>query len=193
MTLLTTLFTVQNFAAITSFIAAALVVAVVIFLIVTSQEDEDKASAKHKVYGLRGKYFFVLVILIIAGLFTSLRMLPYDAPQGNPDQIVSVVAMQWAWKMAEGTMDKSPQEFEGTNEITVPSGKLIQFNVTSADVNHNFAVYNTKGDIVAQTQAMPGYTNRLFFTFPDKGEYHILCLEYCGLAHGFMIGKINVN
>lgn len=193
MRLLTTLFTVQNFAAVTSFIAAALVVAVVIFLIVTSQKDEDKASAKHKVYSLRGKYFFVLVILIIAGLFTSLRFLPYDTHKGTPDQLISVVAMQWAWKMAEGPMAKNPQEFEGTNEITVPSGKLIQFAVTSMDVNHNFAVYNSKGDIVTQTQAMPGYTNRLNFRFQEPGVYHVLCLEYCGLAHGFMVGKINVN
>lgn len=188
-----TLLTIQSTAAITSFLAGALVVAVVIFLIATSSTSEDKTSVKHKVYKLRGRYFFVLTLCILAGLFISLRLLPYTKFQGRPDEIVTIVAMQWAWKMGPGISDKSPADFEGSNEITLPANKHIQFNVTSSDVNHDFAIYNSKGVLVAQTQAMPQYHNKLEHFFSEKGDYHILCLEYCGMPHAFMVGTIHIN
>lgn len=193
MTMFNSLLSIQHIAAITSFAAAILVVAVVVFLISTSSTAEDKLSVKHKVYKLRGRYFFVLVLCIISGLFLSLRLLPYESFQKPPDETVTVVAMQWAWKMETGFLDKTPVEFMGKNEITIPVNKLVKFMVTSADVNHNFAIYNSDGVLVAQTQAMPNYYNPLEYQFSEKGIYRILCLEYCGMAHGIMAGKIIIN
>lgn len=46
--------------------------------------------------------------------------------------------------------------------------------------------------IVAQTQAMPGYTNVLRYTFTEPGVYRVLCLEYCGVEHHDMKTEINV-
>jgi cytochrome c oxidase subunit 2 len=46
--------------------------------------------------------------------------------------------------------------------------------------------------IVAQTQAMPGYTNILRYTFSQPGTYQVLCLEFCGLAHHDMKAEIAV-
>jgi len=40
---------------------------------------------------------------------------------------------------------------------------------------------------------MPGYVNRLGYTFTETGEYEVLCLEYCGLAHHAMVAKIIVR
>ena len=95
--------------------------------------------------------------------------------------------------MAPGTFNESRDGFSGQNSITVPANKQIEFIVTSADVNHNFAIYNDKGVLLTQVQAMPGYNNKLQYMFTEKGEYSLLCLEYCGVAHGFMMGKIQVN
>ena len=47
--------------------------------------------------------------------------------------------------------------------------------------------------MVAQTQAMPGYVNRLQYTFATPGTYHILCLEYCGLVHHAMMTDLVVE
>ncbi|MBS1973654.1 MAG: cytochrome C oxidase subunit II, partial [Bacteroidetes bacterium] len=76
---------------------------------------------------------------------------------------------------------------------TLPANKAIRFIVTSGDVNHDFAIYDNNGVLVAQTQAMPQYHNELQYVFPQKGDYEILCLEYCGLAHAIMLGKIHVQ
>jgi len=193
MDIFNTLLSIQSFAATISFIAGALVVSVVAFLMISSKNVEEKHLAKEKVYKVRDKYFVFLSACIVAGLFISLRLLPYSPFESHPVQEVTVVAMQWAWKMGIGKTDLSPSEFQGINEVTVESGKHIQFLVTSADVNHNFAIYNNAGDLVAQTQAMPGYQNKLDYIFPEAGEYHVLCLEYCGLAHGFMTATIHVK
>ncbi len=189
----TLLISTQAFAATTAFIAGACIVATVLFLIFTSKSDQDKTDAKHKVYSIRGKYFFVLVSLILVSLFVSLRFLPYQSFQGEPDQEVTVIAMQWGWKMGSGLTSESPEKFSGGSEITVPANKLIRFVVTSADVNHGFGIYNPDGLLIRQTQAMPRYSNNLEYVFREKGDYHILCMEYCGMPHGYMIGVIHVN
>jgi len=193
MILLNTFLSIQTFAAVVSLIGALIVVSVVFFLISSSTNYEDKKSAKKKVYKARARYFFGLASVIVVLLFISLRLLPYPSFQKTPDKVVTVVGMQWAWKMGEGTSDKSPSEFVGGNEITLPANKAVRFIVMSSDVNHNFAIYNSEGELVAQTQAMPGYNNELEYTFPHHGEYSVLCLEYCGLAHSIMMGKIHVN
>lgn len=188
------LFSIQAYAATTAFIAGALIVSIVLFLIFTSKRGtEDGITAKHKVYHVRGRYFMVLCLAILAGLIISLRFLPYQDFQGKPDEVVTVVAMQWAWKMAPGTTDKSPMAFDGGAEVTVPVNKHIRFIVTSADVNHGFGIYNEKGLLVAQVQAMPQYHNELEHVFSEKGDYHVLCMEYCGMPHAYMVGTIHVN
>jgi cytochrome c oxidase subunit II len=75
----------------------------------------------------------------------------------------------------------------------VPVGQSVEFHVTSADVNHDFAIYDPGMHVVAQTQAMPGYTNKLDYTFSKPGTYKILCLEYCGIAHHNMMSEIKVG
>jgi cytochrome c oxidase subunit II len=75
----------------------------------------------------------------------------------------------------------------------VPIGQTVEFHVTSADINHGFALYDPEMHLVAQTQAMPGYTNKLNYTFSRAGTYKVLCLEYCGIAHHNMIAEIKVG
>ena len=188
------LLSIQTSAAIVSLLGAILVVSIVLFIIGTSSVEEEKAIAKGKVYKLRVKYFYGLIAAIVVLLFLTMQTLPYLKHQTvESDETVTVVGVQWAWKMDHGTSDATPKEFIGTNDITLPVNKAIKFLVTAADVNHNFAVYNSNGDIVTQTQAMPYYTNELQYTFKEKGEYHILCLEYCGMAHAYMTGTIHVE
>ena len=69
----------------------------------------------------------------------------------------------------------------------------VRFDVTSADVNHGFGIYTREGRLVAQTQAMPGYVNRLRLQFDRPGTYRVMCLEFCGLSHHVMTGVIEVT
>ncbi|MCC6845052.1 MAG: hypothetical protein LC116_05875 [Bacteroidetes bacterium] len=189
----TTFLTIQSTAAIISLIATALVISVVVFLMTTSSVDEDKTSAKNKVYKIRGRYMIGLISCVVISLLFTLRLLPYPQFHDKPDRTITVVAMQWAWKMTDGEPNVKPDMLEGTPDISVPVNKQIQFVVTSQDVNHNFAIYDAKGVLLAQTQAMPEYKNRLNYTFAEKGDYHVFCLEYCGLLHAGMFATIHVE
>ena len=185
--------TLQGFVGIITLIASLIIISVVIFLITSSNKNDDESSVKHKVYKLRSRYFFGLSVVLVLVLFISLRLLPYPRFQGEADEIVTVVGIQWDWQMAYGITNKTPHQFLGKNDISLPVNKRIKFIVTSDDVTHNFGIYNNNGVLLAQVQAMPQYTNELQYVFTHKGKYIILCLEYCGLVHPFMTGTIHVQ
>ena len=88
-------------------------------------------------------------------------------------------------------MERWEEDYSPT--VTVPAGTLIEFRVTTLDVNHGFSLYAPDGHLVAQTQAMPGYLNRLRVTLDEPGTYTVLCLEFCGMGHHRMRGVIEVR
>jgi cytochrome c oxidase subunit II len=125
--------------------------------------------------------FWALVVLFVPVIGYSLTMMPYKAPTAAaaaPAVAVNATGHQWAWAM-------SP--------TTVAVGQPIEFMVSGADVNHGFGLYDPTGRLVAQTQAMPGYTNVMRHTFTTPGTYKVLCLEYCGLGHHTMVAQLEVN
>lgn len=132
-------------------------------------------------YRLRSWLFALAVIILVAANYKFLGELPYVSHSAPPPaaavQRVAVTGEQWSWTITP-------------NSFVV--GQTAEFHVTSKDVNHGFAIYDPGMRIVAQTQAMPGYVNVLRYTFTQPGTYHILCLEYCGLAHHEMKADINV-
>ena len=141
----------------------------------------DAGPVISSAYRLRAWLFGLAVIVLIAVNYRTLGKLPYVsnvAPaSGAAIREVDVTGRQWSWTIA-------PSAFA--------VGQTAEFHVTSADVNHGFALYAPDMRIVAETQAMPGYTNVLRYTFRQPGTYHVLCLEYCGLDHHVMRTDINV-
>ncbi|MGH7046599.1 MAG: hypothetical protein ACREE2_09475 [Stellaceae bacterium] len=131
-------------------------------------------------YRRRGLLFVLAVAILIAANYRSLGELPYVSRDAAPVAAVRQVAAtgeQWSWTVTP-------------NQFVV--GQTAEFDVTSKDVNHGFALYDPAMRIVAQTQAMPGYTNVLRYTFTEPGIYQVLCLEYCGVEHHDMKTEINV-
>lgn len=142
-------------------------------------DDARTRKAMHATNVFRRWLFGILALLFIGGSYFTLRQFPIPS-QYTPldvDQVVQVVGRQWAW-------DIQPSE--------VFAGSLVEFRVTSIDVNHSFALYGADGRIVTQTQAMPDFINKLVYTFDEPGVYKVLCLEYCGLAHANMAAEITV-
>jgi cytochrome c oxidase subunit II len=131
-------------------------------------------------YRLRTWLFAVAALVLIGVSYQTLSKLPYisvNEPSVAGIKRVEVISEQWSWTV-------TPRAFV--------VGQTVEFHVTSRDVNHGFALYDPGMHIVAQTQAMPGYTNILRYTFTEPGNYQVLCLEYCGLGHHDMNAEINV-
>ena len=156
----------------------------VVFLLVglRAGNPEEFGQVKKRLYGIRPYWFVALVAVGTWLSVETLADLPYDATHNEAEQpadiTVGVTGHQWRWEM---------------DRTQVPAGKLVAFEVRSADVNHGFAVYNADNEMVAQTQAMPGYTNVVRHTFREPGTYRVMCLEYCGLAHHNMTKTITVT
>jgi len=133
---------------------------------------EGVASVRRKVAWLLGVAAFPITL-------GSLAYAPFrtEAATDPAVEVVEVVGHQWYWELSR---------------TEVPVGELVVFRVTSADVNHGFALYDQDLHVVAQTQAMPGYTNGLQVRFERPGRYRILCLEYCGLVHHGMSATLDV-
>ncbi len=145
---------------------------------ITADEAATRRSA-HTANTLRRWLFALLLLGFIGGTWATLGHFPIPAQHEALDakQTVDAVGRMWSWQF---TPDK------------VQAGSAVEFRVTSSDVNHGFAIYGPDGRIVAQTQAMPGYSNKLLHTFDQPGTYTVQCLEYCGIGHGPMKSSFEV-
>jgi cytochrome c oxidase subunit 2 len=135
--------------------------------------------------GYRGRTLFVLVLLCAGVAIASITLgaQPAIARIGSdrssaPVMTVKATGHQWKWELSESD---------------VPLGKPVLFEVTADDVNHGLGIYRGRTELIGQVQAMPGYINRIIVTFDERGEYHLLCMEYCGVAHHGMESIITVR
>lgn len=155
-----------------------LLAAVFLLVIGGARRDTAYEEVARRDYAFRGKLFWLAIVAGVIITVTSLLPWPHAASSvKQPAKRVQAVASQWQWQLSE-------QQFR--------AGETVEFQVTSKDVNHGFAIYDKDMVMLGQVQAMPGYTNSLYFTFDKAGEYKILCLEYCGVAHHNMIATLNV-
>lgn len=155
----------------------------------TSQHLNPAALSK-----LRKRFAITCAVILCAALGLTLPKLPYARNGDVPEKVIFVAAKQFAFGLAE-TAITSEQQWETASQgpaVKVPARSLVEFRVTSLDVNHGFGIYTPDGTLLAQTQAMPGYVSRLRVRLEQPGRYPILCLELCGMEHHSMRGVFDV-
>lgn len=171
--------TLQNQVLWVTLIGLALVSAAFIVVIMQAGRAGEASKIQKSSNMLRRWWLWMLIFFGVGVAWGSLD--PFPIPQqfvpSQASQVVDVVGYQWYWTLSE---------------TQVKAGEPVEFRVTSADVNHGFAIYDPEDRMLTQTQAMPGYTNRLLYTFEQPGTYQVLCLEYCGVAHHAMRAAIEV-
>lgn len=143
---------------------------------------------------LKKRFWFLLILFVILGIFASVTIpkSPYYLfADQTPVRVLHVAAMQYAFILSNDAIN--PESQQGETDVVLPLNELIEFRVTSLDVNHGFAIYDANNQLIAQTQAMPGYVNRLRWKFTSPGKYNILCLEFCGMAHQGMRSSFTVK
>ncbi|WP_347265876.1 cytochrome C oxidase subunit I [Paracoccus sp. (in: a-proteobacteria)] len=156
----------------------AAIAAVFIRVAMHSREGAPYEGVQHRAYRIRALLFWGLLVAGAGVAWLTLRELPYAAAGNGAPQTVNATGYQWYWEL---------------DRDSLAAGQPVEFRVTSADVNHGFGIYDENTRLVAQTQAMPGYVNRLHHTFARPGTYRVMCLEYCGLAHHEMLAEITVT
>jgi cytochrome c oxidase subunit II len=139
-------------------------------------------------------FFATLSVILLTFLAFTLGRLPYSTEASVPDLVVYAVGKQYEWSLTEKvgpSLETWTADFSPT--VTIPVRTTVEFRVTTLDVNHGFSLYAPDGHLVTQTQAMPGYVNRLRLSFDQPGTYTVLCLEFCGLSHHRMRGVVEVR
>ncbi|MCO6465649.1 MAG: hypothetical protein J5I53_03445 [Bradyrhizobiaceae bacterium] len=164
--------------ALTGMSLVALGFLLIIFRASKQADEATRAASNATARKLKTWMFGILLLIFVSGSWATLHDYPIVFQDGSSgQQAVTVVGRMWSW-------DVIPD--------TIRTGVPIEFQVTSEDVNHGFAIYDPNGRILSQTQAMPGYTNRLHYTFSQPGTYTIQCLEFCGMGHAPMSYPLEV-
>jgi cytochrome c oxidase subunit 2 len=86
-------------------------------------------------------------------------------------------ASQWVWR---------------PSEIRLSAGVTYRVWVSSTDVLHGLSIVSKDGSFVYNVMVMPGMAYAIHIRFDKPGEYYIICNEYCGIGHQYMVGKIVV-
>ena len=107
--------------------------------------------------------------------YAPMKNVPEDAIE------ITVTARMWSWTFEYDNGRKS-------DRLIVPHNKPVKLDLVSVDVLHNLYIpaFRIKEDVV------PGGDNYMWFIAQKKGSYDILCAEYCGLRHSYMITKLEV-
>jgi cytochrome c oxidase subunit 2 len=183
------------------FVAATLAI-LAVFAAVARSARESRPIDYSRVNRLRLQFFAALAAILLLFLVVTLRRLPYPVEARTPDRIVNAVGKQYAWSLTDGagpglsgvaTPTLASWDRDFSPSVNVAAGTTVEFRVTTLDVNHGFSLYAPDGRLVTQTQAMPGYVNRLRVTFDESGTYTVLCLEFCGMSHHRMRAVVEVR
>lgn len=173
-------------------IAVLLILVFALAALSTTSSIPANASAASR---LRKSFAILLGLVLLAALGLTLPNTPYPRQADVPEKVVFVVAKQFAFGLSETpiTTEEQWEAVSSSAPLEIPAGALVEFRVTSFDVNHGFGVYTAGGRLLAQTQAMPGYVNRLRLRLDRPGKYPVLCLELCGMQHHEMRGAFVVR
>lgn len=171
---------------------AAAVVTVFIIVYRSSRKAEDNQAGMAN--ALQKRFWFILILVVVLSFFFSITLPKspyYFFAEEQPSTVIHVASRQFDFIMSHHAID--PANPVGESSIVIAPNELVEFRVTSLDVNHGFAIYNENKQIVAQTQAMPGYVNNLRWKFREPGVYTVYCLEYCGMGHQIMKTSFTVK
>jgi cytochrome c oxidase subunit 2 len=122
------------------------------------------------------------IVALIALLFQSVVTGRALDTLRSPDALrIQVTGNQWWWDVQYVTANPSLR-VTTANEIHIPVGRPIRFDLLSTDVIHSLWIPNLQGKI----DLVPGRLNELWLQADRAGVYRGQCAEFCGLQHAKM-------
>jgi cytochrome c oxidase subunit 2 len=101
---------------------------------------------------------------------------------------VQVSASQWWWALRYDT-EQPARTFTSANEIHIPVGQPVRFELSSTDVIHSFWVPKLGGKI----DVIPGQTNVTWLQADRPGISRGQCAVFCGTEHARMALRVIVQ
>jgi len=122
------------------------------------------------------------VVVLSALLVYGLGLTSHLTRDPEPDEMrVRVTGEMWWWRVAY--LDTDGREVvQDANEVHIPAGRPVVFELESADVIHSFWVPRLGGKV----DMIPGRRNLMRLQADAPGVYGGQCAEYCGGPHALM-------
>lgn len=165
-------------------IGTVIYIGVMILLIVAVRSRRDEQHVEHghiaresAVFILGGGVVLPIVILTILFALTLGTMAVLALNNTDTSLTVRVTGYRWWWQV-----EYPDYGFVTANEIHIPAGQPIRFELTSSDVIHSFWVPELGGKL----DLFPGRINDFWLQADHPGEYRGQCAEFCGIQHAKM-------
>lgn len=120
------------------------------------------------------------VVLLVCTVWTMFAIAAGAMP-AHTAFTVEVTGSQWWWGVRYDSDDPA-QVIDTANEIHIPVGQPVRFNLVSHDVIHSFWIPKLGGKM----DVIPGKTNSMWLQADRPGTYRGQCAEYCGAQHAHM-------
>ncbi len=167
----------------------SLILLILLFAVVRSYTRWGRhASQKHDFTKTEASYTALLAV-VAAGLVTF-SLTENTSPHPKPQVQVNVTGYQWCWRFAyQGTpVSVTANCVNGKiPTLVVPTGEVVRFNVTSADVIHSFWI----PELRYKTFAYPNWVNHFETVISHTGNWLGECAEFCGLYHYAMHFRVS--
>lgn len=116
----------------------------------------------------------------------------FAASERDPRTVrVEVNAHQWAWDFRHAGEDgafNTPDDPLTWNEVRIPVGRPVHFQVASTDVVHGFNLPHFR----VQVDAIPGRIHHVWIEAAKVGVFELGCSNHCGTGHYKMRGVVRV-
>jgi len=127
-------------------------------------------------------------VVLAALLIYGLGMMPELVAPAPPGTLkIRVIGEQWWWRIRYEPAEGEPVEL--ANEIRLPVGQPVEFELESPDVIHSFWIPPLGGKM----DMIPGRTTRLLLHPTRTGTFRGACAEYCGTSHALMAFDVVVS
>lgn len=163
------------------FFLVGITFAMIYFVIKFNKKRHPIAKNVKESKGLEIIWTVVPTLLVLVMFYYG--WVGYAPMRDFPDDAIQVKATgrMWSWSFEYENGKISPT-------LIVPIDKAVTLNLYSPDVLHSLYIpaFRVKEDVV------PGVNNKMWFEANILGEYDILCAEYCGDRHSYMLSKVEV-
>lgn len=124
------------------------------------------------------------LILVCIGVFSVKYV--YAAQVAPPKPLViKVIGHEWKWEF------QYPNGVDTTNDLRIPAGQNVLFDITSSDVIHGFYIPAVR----MQQDALPGRQTQFWVNVSSQytgQQFPVPCDQFCGPGHPTMVAQMTV-
>jgi cytochrome c oxidase subunit 2 len=146
-------------------------------IVVRPSEATEHRLVRNVSFSVAGTALILLVLL--AADFHTGREIHSLADKGSLS--IRVTGSRWWWAVEYQNPDPSLM-VTTANEIHIPVGRTVHFQLEATDVIHSFWVPGLHG----KTDMIPGHITHTWLRADEAGSYGGQCAEFCGAEHAKM-------